>query len=57
MLTRRFALLGATLLAGAPAIARAKRGKAARVAEAEASGGAAATPLGPVDTAARWAFA
>ncbi|HJS85822.1 MAG TPA: D-alanyl-D-alanine carboxypeptidase family protein [Acetobacteraceae bacterium] len=59
MLTRRFALLGATLLAGGPAIAvRAPRGKAMHTAEAEtSSGGAASTPLGPLDTAARWAFA
>jgi serine-type D-Ala-D-Ala carboxypeptidase (penicillin-binding protein 5/6) len=57
MLTRRFALLGATLLAAGPATAaRPPRGKDAHGAEAP-SGSPAETPLGPIDTAARWAYA
>jgi serine-type D-Ala-D-Ala carboxypeptidase (penicillin-binding protein 5/6) len=63
MLTRRSALLGGAFFAGAaPAIARPPhpkaRGHGDKGAEPqEPSGSAAATPLGPVDTAARWAFA
>ncbi len=57
MLTRRSALLGATLLAGGPATAaHAPHGKGAH-AEAQSSGSPAETPLGPIDTAARWAYA
>ncbi len=61
MLSRRSALLGAALFAGgAPAMAaRPPHLKAGAHAgkEAQPMGMAAATPLGPVDTAARWAFA
>ncbi len=66
MLTRRSALLGTALTAGAlgplPALARAQRnrpaGHSGKHAEDQAAlaGNAAATPLGPVATAARWAF-
>jgi serine-type D-Ala-D-Ala carboxypeptidase (penicillin-binding protein 5/6) len=62
MLTRRSALLGAALfVGGAPAFARPPHGKGAahagKDAEAQPAGSPAATPVGPVDTAARWAFA
>jgi serine-type D-Ala-D-Ala carboxypeptidase (penicillin-binding protein 5/6) len=67
MLTRRSALLGSALVVGAlplaPAAARpahpktgAHGGKGAP-GEATLSGDPAQTPIGPVDTAARWAFA
>lgn len=67
MLTRRSALLGSTLVVAAlPALAQPHHpgsrvppagGKGrAKGAEAGAGGSAADTPLGPVDTAARWAY-
>lgn len=63
MLTRRSALLGAALiLGGTPAaIARPPHAKGGthggKDAEAQPAGSPATTPIGPVDTAARWAFA
>jgi serine-type D-Ala-D-Ala carboxypeptidase (penicillin-binding protein 5/6) len=67
MLTRRSALLGATLLAGTavPAVAQTRRpagpgapraGRGGKHADAAPTGSPANTPIGPVDTAARWAF-
>src|SRR5665213_2922816 len=58
MLTRRFAIFGAALFAGVPpaVAARPPHQKGAK-AEPPPTGTPANTPLGPVDTAARWAFA
>ncbi len=59
MLTRRSVLFGGASLAVAPsALARAAHPKAARAADPQQPPAAPAnTPLGPVDTGARWAYA
>lgn len=60
MLTRRSAMLGAALFAGVPpavAAARPPRVKNAKTTGPQPAETPANTPLGPVDTAARWAFA
>ena len=60
MLTRRLGLLASALMIGAgPVFAQPRRAHGGRKAKADAaaaSGSPAETPLGPVDTAARWAF-
>ncbi|MGA3402504.1 MAG: D-alanyl-D-alanine carboxypeptidase family protein [Acetobacteraceae bacterium] len=62
MLTRRSALLGSALaVAAVPALAQpprpvARSGKGKKDATPEATGSPATTPLGPVDTTARWAY-
>ena len=68
MLTRRFAVLASTVLASMPALAQQKKPPAhppaahpqaarPRAKDAVPSGSPATTPLGPVDTAAKWAIA
>ncbi|MEO9188820.1 MAG: D-alanyl-D-alanine carboxypeptidase family protein [Acetobacteraceae bacterium] len=60
MLTRRSTMLGAALFAAVPpavAAARPPRVKNAKAAEPQPAETPASTPLGPIDTAARWAFA
>ena len=58
MLTRRSAIFGAALLAGvAPAVAARPAHLKATKAEPPPPETPASTPLGPIDTAARWAFA
>ncbi|HVY18248.1 MAG TPA: D-alanyl-D-alanine carboxypeptidase family protein [Rhodopila sp.] len=61
-LTRRTALFASVALVSAPALAQPKRGaRAEKVArkgkDADPTGSPADTPLGPVDTTARWAYA
>src|ERR1700733_12975699 len=60
MLTRRSALLGSTLaVAASPALASRVSpagGKGKKGAAPESAGSPADTPLGPVDTTARWAY-
>ncbi|MDR3536161.1 MAG: D-alanyl-D-alanine carboxypeptidase [Acetobacteraceae bacterium] len=66
MLTRRLALLGSTLFVGAlpamaqqrrpPATPPAKPGAHGRQKDAAPTGSPADTPLGPVDTTARWGY-
>src|SRR5947209_7134961 len=59
MLTRRLALLASTLCAGAlPAMAQPRRQArpAGRGKKDTTTGAPGDTPLGPVDTAARWGF-
>ncbi|WP_428492303.1 D-alanyl-D-alanine carboxypeptidase family protein [Rhodopila sp.] len=62
MLTRRLGLLASALLIGAgPVLAQPKRspghaGRRAKADPAPAAGSPADTPLGPVDTTARWAY-
>ncbi len=58
MLTRRSAIFGAALLAGvSPAVAARPPHLKGTKAEPAPPETPASTPLGPVDTAARWAFA
>src|SRR6185437_6384587 len=62
MLTRRTALLASAALVSAPALAQSKKGKAEKVARGKSkdpapTGSPANTPLGPVDTTARWVYA
>ena len=61
MLTRRLGLLASALVIGArPVLAQPKRpsahGRKAKADAAPAAGSPAETPLGPVDTTARWAY-
>ena len=61
MLTRRLGLLASALVIGAgPVLAQPKRpsahGRKAKADAAPAAGRPAETPLGPVDTTARWAY-
>lgn len=66
MLSRRLALLASSLVAAVPAFAQSRRHPAARPVtpggrsrskEAGQTGSPADTPLGPVDTVAKWAIA
>jgi D-alanyl-D-alanine carboxypeptidase (penicillin-binding protein 5/6) len=60
MLTRRTALVASAALVSVPAFAQSKKGKAGAHGKSKdpvSAGSPANTPVGPVDTTARWAYA